>query len=317
MSDRVMKPFLIILWIYQSTAISTSNEDFGKTINLRNIVSSEKLATLINGIQDKNYFDLNLIISGSSFKNFGNIDEYFERYIKRINIIQNGTEVSQDAFYNFKNLYILSFYEGDIKILTGFKLSPYNNNFNFILNLKKNGIEQIVKICPNGFRVEKILLDHNDLESFEEKNIGECLGTKFLDLSFNKLKSIDANILNTFDVLDKLDLGYNKIGSFTNNYRPRRYFTGEKYKFSSIDLRVLNLNDNNLETFNDDSFKYFVKLEVLNLENNPFLKLQGDIFKGMDRLSHLNLRNLKYFDRKTLKQLGGLISLNTTFDFFL
>lgn len=306
--------FLIASLFYHepTTAISSKTLDFGQTMIYNNIKSEDILTSLMNHHLKKNYFDINLEIYNSAIQNFEGLEEYFERYIKKITIVQNLTNIDQNAFYKFQNLYSLEITQGKIKTFKGFNMNPYNNNFNNILNLTQNNIEKIIKICPNDFRVEVILLQDNEIRNFEQKNIGFCLGTKYLDLSFNKITAIDANIFQTLNALEKIGLGSNQIESFTNSYVPDRYFTGKKYKFSTISVIELYLNDNDLTVLGDNTFKYFTKLKKLNLKNNPLLKLEGDVFKNLYRLVHLNIENIKFVNRSTLKDLRGLIYLNMT-----
>jgi hypothetical protein len=129
---------------------------------------------------------------------------------------------------------------------------------------------------------------------------------KLLDLSFNKLTTLDNNIFNNLINLQELYLGYNKLTHLDKdifkNLTNLQYLSLRNNKLTHLDkdifknltnLQKLFLYNNNLTHLDKYSFKHLDNLQVLNLFNNKLTHLDKDIF--------INLTNLKKLDLETNK----------------
>lgn len=194
--------------------------------------------------------------------------------------------------------------------------SCISNNFNKSNNkfLTLNDLENI-----------KILKCNNsNIKSIKELNCFKNLET--LDLTGNKIESLDKNIfynlnkltslslrnnkLNTLDKdlfrynlqLKELDLGFNEIEELDKDFFINLHNLNSLYlgfnKFLSLDkdifinqknLESLSLKSNNIKTLDKDLFEYNLQLKELDLSFNELNNLDKDLFKNTNYLQEVSI----------------------------
>ena len=177
------------------------------------------------------------------------------------------------------------------------------------LNLSDNQIEQLNWIKKLSL-LQNLDLSHNNLHNLKQTNI-DLLNINLiqLDLSFNKLKTIDfiryfsklsklvanqneiedLNELRNLSLLESLLLNENKI----NNLEPLSNLTK---------LKNLEMNNNNIE-----NIQHLIKLNKisnLKLKNNKIRQIPNGFFDSLNKLIML------YLGSNRITQIDQIVSLN-------
>ncbi|XP_056416506.1 toll-like receptor 8 [Hyla sarda] len=132
-----------------------------------------------------------------------------------------------------------------------------------ILDISFNYLEQLSDIIAANLprNLTTIYLNNNRLKYWEWKTLSHFKHLKFLDLSHNKLITIEPNLSNYTSSLQKLLLKKNLISRLTASFL-----------YKAVSLTELDLRDNHIQTINKSVFlsgnENFLK--VLWLEGNPF-----------------------------------------------
>jgi Leucine-rich repeat (LRR) protein len=146
--------------------------------------------------------------------------------------------------------------------LTGNKLVTISNDsFSDMYNLKKLILRCNQLECLNDTAFKCLnKLEHLDLSwnKLSSTNCIECLSSSLLELnlSHNKLSSLEANVLSSLVNLEKLNLDCNLIKSF--------YLCG-----SNSRLCILSLAFNQIISIDTNTLNRLTKLKELNLYANP------------------------------------------------
>lgn len=174
---------------------------------------------------------------------------------------------------------VLDLQSNEIEILQKKSLSKLKNLKELKLRFNKLRI-----IEPGTFRkmpqLRKIDLAANLIQKLPNRIFSGASGLTQLDLSENYLESID-NLFNGLSLLERLDIGNNKIKALTYN-----------------SLRDLNqvmfliLSNNNISSIAKRAFKNMKMLSYLVIRNNPFGNID-DVLADNDKLSYVELANCK------------------------
>ncbi|KAG8587131.1 hypothetical protein GDO81_005581, partial [Engystomops pustulosus] len=188
--------------------------------------------------------------------------------LKVLNISWNKISTLTDYHLNKSRIEELRFSGNNLNIMWGRWNQPYKDIFlNFsslkTLDISFNGLKQlpdiIVEHLPQS--LTHLYLHHNNLKLWKWQTLSHLKNLNFLDLSHNRLISIEANLFRYTSSLQKLLLHHNFISQLSDSLL---------YKAKS--LTVVDLSNNHIQTINksvflsgNDNF-----LKVLSLKGNPF-----------------------------------------------
>jgi Leucine-rich repeat (LRR) protein len=187
------------------------------------------------------------------------------------------------------------------------KLFLSNSNLAFI-DLSNNDLTKFFKSFDKLNKVETLILKSVKLQSIEQLDLRNNSNLKYLDLSFNNLTELNAQSFGSLFNLMHLDLSHNRIDFVDDDIFSKSALS--KY------LIYLNLQNNRIVHLNQD-IKGLNNIRVLNLANNQLetfsnLHFQSDMiieFLYNFReyyLSNNNISSVKYFSYF----LGELLILN-------
>jgi Leucine-rich repeat (LRR) protein len=189
------------------------------------------------------------------------------------------------GIYNsFSDAYSLNVSNKSIKCLDPLALNDYFRIHELILS--SNLLTEIPLDClNNAISIQDelnliILLDlsYNLIGSLNLTLLTNKL--QYLNLSHNKLMSIDDNTFVNVPSLIELDLSFNQIQTITVD------------TFASLNnLTRLVLSSNKLVNLVGNSFATLINLVTLSLDFNQINQIQTDAFTGLDQLKMLNLSN--------------------------
>jgi insulin-like growth factor-binding protein complex acid labile subunit len=157
--------------------------------------------------------------------------------------------------------------------------------------------------------LETLDLSFNEIKYLDSNRTFQYLNSlKYLNLSNNRLNSLDAFIFGFLYNLSDLHLASNNI-SFLNgrcffNLRNLKKLILKNNQINSIDFLQLNKNDlynldyleleeNNITLIHETLFQSFVYLFHLNLNSNPIKSIFENTFKSLKLLKTLRVSNTK------------------------
>ncbi|KAJ3629232.1 hypothetical protein MTP99_013637 [Tenebrio molitor] len=154
--------------------------------------------------------------------------------------------------------------------------------FDWALDLKHLDLanNRLVSISDKVFsllgHLQRLCLKNNLLEVVHPKAFARLRRLKFVDLANNSLTSV---VLENLFNLEEIDLSRNKLNS-----------SSLKNLVNLPNLRVLSLQDNQIQNLPLNIFQNFSSLEHLDLSNNN-LVLTTNSFRGLSALKTLSIRN--------------------------
>ena len=220
-------------------------------------------------------------------RNFENLDQLLkDRLNKTIDLILNWLDLP---------------YLKDVKL---------NNSHISKLDLSNNNIKSIPEDFFSRLKfIKEIILRENsisDLTNFYrniEKKLCAFIYLETLDLSSNKISSVDGNNFDKLKNLKVLYLHRNQIKILSID---------DFNKFNQI--KELRLGNEGMIFDEDLSFKKFSNLDLLDLSYCKFKPLNSNLFAGLKNLTNLDLFEIKlinvteniFFEFKNLKKLSLL-----------
>ncbi|CAG9563755.1 unnamed protein product [Danaus chrysippus] len=150
------------------------------------------------------------------------------------------------------------------------------------LNMSRNLISTIESVdfqieASSGLRT--IDLSYNQLETVPDNCFLKFPRLLYLDLSHNSIKKIELLTFEGMRNIETLLLSYNEIKSVGLNF----------VRF--INLKMLELDHNELTSLSEGSLKNLLNLEHLNLSSNQLNTIQEDSFRGLQKLQEIDLSN--------------------------
>jgi len=205
------------------------------------------------------------------------------------------------------------------------------------LHLARCSIEQIHSGAFNGleFTLTSLSLNDNQLQYLPLGAIGRLVELKLLDLSNNKLLSLEANSFKTLNRLNTLRLADNRaLGS--RSAIDELAFAGLESTLNDLNLKniqleqfpratirhlhrlaFLNLAQNQISSIPSGSFELMSSLTAINLDRNRLVSVDKDTFNGAETsLSSLSLLGnlIEQLPQKQLEKLSVLRRLDLGFN---
>jgi len=153
-------------------------------------------------------------------------------------------------------------------------------------------------------RLQRLYLDHNQLQSLPENLLQTCAQLKMLDLSDNQLQSLPENLLQACNQLKWLDLNHNQLQSLPENLlqactqlealdlkKNQLQSLPENLLQACIQLEALDLSDNQLQSLPENLLQACTQLQRLYLNHNQLQSLLENLLQTCVRLQQLNLKH--------------------------
>ncbi|KAL4148166.1 hypothetical protein QTP88_002450 [Uroleucon formosanum] len=194
-----------------------------------------------------------------------------------LDLSRNGlTRIKSNVFKDLVFLQILDLSNNSISsIEENAFLLLYNLH---TLNLAENRLHTIGSRLFNGlFVLSKLTINNNLLITIDDQAFKNCSALKELDLSSNAIQQVPA-ALNELSFLKTLDLGENQISVFHNN------------SFKNMELLTgLRLVDNFIGNLTQGMFSNLPNLQVLNLSKNKIYTIERGTFTQNSQIQAIRL----------------------------
>ncbi|XP_050425789.1 leucine-rich repeats and immunoglobulin-like domains protein 3 [Adelges cooleyi] len=238
------------------------------------------------------------VIEGLLFKELGNL--------KTVILRQNNIEDLLDgSFYGLSNLRSLHLESNSLsKVSKGWL---YGLNSLVYLNISHNKIDQIKngwEYCPE---LEELDMSNNKLQSIEKDNLENLRKLQKLYLDNNRISFIEEGSFNNTPLIQTLNMDRNHLAWMIEDAKGP--FNGLKH------LKKLSLADNKILYIRKDAFYGLENLDELNLLRNNIVEMQEGSFRYMPRLVYLYLNTSSLVCDSSLAWLkepivNGPLSLN-------
>lgn len=158
---------------------------------------------------------------------------------------------------------------------------------------------QLLQAFPN---VQEIQASHQYIIRLDRSDIGKSDSLKKLNVSYNKIHRLSADVADGVRNLENLDMSHNNLERIMLN----------AFKFN-VNLKYLNLSHNKIVSLDRQFFDEVRSVEVLKLDNNKITEITGnfDHYLGVTREMHFQNNYLKSIDPQLIKNPAYLdLSLN-------
>uniref|UniRef100_A0A2S2NF12 Protein toll n=1 Tax=Schizaphis graminum TaxID=13262 RepID=A0A2S2NF12_SCHGA len=194
-----------------------------------------------------------------------------------LDLSRNGlTRIKSNVFKDLVFLQILDLSNNSISSIEENAFFPLYNLHT--LNLAENRLHTVGPRLFNGLYVlSKLTINNNLLITIDDQAFKNCSALKELDLSSNAIQQVPA-ALNELSFLKTLDLGENQISVFHNN------------SFKNMELLTgLRLVDNFIGNLTIGMFSNLPNLQVLNLSKNKIYTIERGTFTQNSQIQAIRL----------------------------
>ncbi|RNA03980.1 insulin-like growth factor-binding complex acid labile subunit [Brachionus plicatilis] len=266
------------------------------------------LIKVVNSIEKLNIFELDLNNEAKITKFcFFVQNDIFMGNLVILNRYLNDQSIQMINNYesNKENIYEILLFELIKKRSDNFLIDLSKPEDNYLSNLDIDGHYLLKKICKSTMDEIGSIINLQNVSSLMLRNVSFELD-EFLLSHFSKLQSISIQSseihlltkVENFINLVKVDLSFNMI---------------KKIRFNNlINLKILNLKGNLIETIDDQMFRGLSKLEELDLKFNKLKEIKAESLNDLVNLLKLDLsKNGKMkFDFDFRRRLVNLRYLN-------
>lgn len=194
-----------------------------------------------------------------------------------LDLSRNGlTRIKSNCFKDLVFLQILDLSNNSISSIEENAFLPLYNLHT--LNLAENRLHTIGSRLFNGLYVlSKLTINNNLLVTIDDRAFKNCSALKELDLSSNAIQQVPV-ALNELSFLKTLDLGENQISAFNND------------SFKNMELLTgLRLVDNIIGNLTAGMFFNLPNLQVLNLSKNKIYTIERGTFAQNNQIQAIRL----------------------------
>lgn len=152
------------------------------------------------------------------------------------------------------------------------------------IDISNSGHESLNWLRADFTKLKKLNASHNAISEIPREFFAKSLHKiAEIDLSFNKLRSIEPNYLEGAAQLQQIHLAHNRIA-----YIDDRAFV------DAVNLEYADFSNNRIQTF--DAFRDSNKLKIIHLENNPIVEFYCGHFAVIDNSSvYISWKNVQFF----------------------
>eukprot|EP00794_Sanderia_malayensis_P006287 gene6287-7010_t len=178
-----------------------------------------------------------------------------------------------------------------------------------VLTISRN---KLTTVPPNTLSklssLTRLEMSHNQLVTLPNGTFPWQSKLEYLDISFNNLTSIIDLVEISMPYLKHLKLGYNKLKTLSCLSCKIDFGQTKNYR----NVKILELNNNNIATSGIFFFSHFPSVEVLDLSGNRFQTISVGVLHGASKLRELYLDGNRlefltvrmFYMRERLKILG-------------
>ncbi len=292
-------------------------------------LASNQISTLKN-VQ----FNSNLVELKLAFNMLSNLNKINSPSIKYLHVSNNRIQ-EIDAIFHLSNLEYLDLSQNRLISLSDESLKSLKRLKHLNLSSNKLDLENEYKNI-SYFKGQSLLvtldLSFNQIKYLDNNFTFKYLSSlEALNLSNNKLKTLDPFVFGYLNKLKELNLASNNLNflkenCFFNLYSLKSLILSSN-RISSGDflknnkgylnkLETLDLAKNNYFSIQDNEFEFNMKLKFINLNSNPIELIRQKAFEKLVFLETLKLSNTKIknvFLHSNLKELDlGSVNLTIT-----
>lgn len=256
----------------------------------------------IRGIQDHSFSNTNLLHINLKNNNIsGTLNENTFKGIIHIPTLdlsnQNIVGIKNNTFSGMRDLMHLNLSRNNINDI---EISSFNSNSMTILDLSYNKIYYLNFLQNCSLNLTELYLNNNNITVVQKNTFADQIQLVKLDLSMNRIISIEPNALPLKN-LQYLNIGGNNI----NGVIKKNTFSPAKY------LKFLDLSNFNITRIDDSAFIDLNVLARLNLSKNHIESIAANNFNGVNNMFSLDLshNNLTYFSFNNSDSTNNLTAL--------
>ncbi|XP_063540131.1 insulin-like growth factor-binding protein complex acid labile subunit [Cydia strobilella] len=291
-------------------------------VNLQELYLDHNDLTQLNKDNFYSLFGLKYLnISSNNLKSFESSSFNSLSSLTQLDLSNNNIEaILKSTFQNNSLLYSLDVSFNEIsKIESGAFAGAHITD----LKLHNNTLAGYLDTDAfNGLYFEKLDLSDADIGELGPDLFGPHPSFQSLSFSKNFISKISKTTFRNLGNLEELDLSFNKLRSIdfdTTDLKTLRYFYISNNVIQQIrrdtfepliSLKIIDLSNNAIEDIQTRSFNNLKILILLNLKNNPITDIPQQTFNGLSLCIGLDLSGSKI---KTLQNnsFNGMTSLNT------
>ncbi len=168
------------------------------------------------------------------------------------------------------------------------------------LNVSHNKILKLHRRAFNGLKkVTTLSLQGNQIDTLDAHIFDGMFELSEIDLSENSLSTLANGLFRGLNLLI-LNLNYNRLILDTNLFNETR------------NLFVLSLQGNDIYVFQKDLFQWLINLRILNINDNQMMTIDADLFNRNTKLINLNIgsNKLTVLPNGLLQNMASLQTLN-------
>lgn len=160
-------------------------------------------------------------------------------------------------------------------------------------------------ICGQFTNLREIYIAMSGIEELTRESFSDCMNLEYLNLEFNRIRTIPGDVLASSAMLNTLVLYSNEIREINESFFHPFNLTYLNLDVNSLtafnplwfdgshglSLEFLMLSQNSIQNLSNRGFENLSNLLELTMAGNPIVDIPNDAFMGLGRLRHLNINN--------------------------
>ncbi|XP_052084445.1 slit homolog 1 protein-like [Mytilus californianus] len=243
------------------------------------------------------------LILRNNWINFISVSAFFgASNLEYLDISKNHLPAIQSSFCKF--MYQVKYINISSNRLTHLDMDDMSNCETMtVFDISKNMIRDIKGSLSQRSDLQVFNASGNGIKKVSDKFLLNATHINVMELSFNDLHQISAEVFNSMTELKILKLNGNAFNDTADFLDIFNY---------TQNLEVLNISSNGISHIVNDTFQLLKSLQTLDLSNNSISKTFSDTFKGMQSLKALYLHHndIRDINRTSLLPLTSLETID-------